>query len=282
VRLLRISEMEIGPNDRVFCHARLLPLLLWLAAFCADAAMLFDAITGKWKPGYIFGPVFLLFLLLFLRFVTPRFHPSNWLVRVNETGLFAQYRSYLNYQLPADDSTVVFISYGEIASARLIRERVQTPDPVHSGATQTQFLRYIELELASDTTPLASALQVEISAKPLMRKRWYGSGSTLYRDYPLTMNTPPFLRIRWNVVPRASRFLGFLRQYITIADPVALRQDFTQLQSLGHEEQQKQLRELAVRGEVIAAIYIARKLYGCSLGEATMMVDRLTDRQQPA
>ena len=282
MRLLRVSEMEIGPNDRVFCHARFLPLLLWLAAFCADAVMLFDAVTGKWKPGYIFGPVFLLFLLLFLRFVTPRFHPSNWLVRANDTGLFAQYRSYLNYQLPADDPTVVFISYGEIGSARLIRERVQTPDPVHSGATQTQFLRYIELELASDTAPLASALQVEISAKPQMRKRWYGSGSTLYRDYPLTMSTPPFLRIRWNVVPRASRLLGFLRQYITIADPVSLRQDFTQLQSLGHEEQQKQLRELAVRGEVIAAIYLARKLYSCSLGQATMMVDRLTERQQPA
>ena len=63
---------------------------------------------------------------------------------------------------------------------------------------------------------------------------------------------------------------------------MSLRQDFTQLQSLGRDEQQKQLRELAVRGEVIAAIYIARKLYGCSLGQATMMVDRLTDRQQPA
>jgi hypothetical protein len=62
--------------------------------------MILIAVTGKWKPGCIFSPALLFFLLLFLRFVTPRFHPSNWLVRANETGLFAQCRSYLNYQLP--------------------------------------------------------------------------------------------------------------------------------------------------------------------------------------
>jgi hypothetical protein len=281
MRLLRLIEVEIGLNDRVFRHARLRALLLWLAAFCGDAVMFFSAVTGKWKPGYIFGPALLLFLLLFLRFVTPRFHPSNWLVRANETGLFAQYRSYLNYQLPADEPSVVFISYGEITAARLIRERVQTPDLAHSGGTQTQFLRYIELELAGDTAPLESALQVERSAKPLMKKHWYGSGSTLYRDYPLTMSTPPFLRIRWDVVPRAARFLAYLRQYTRIADPVSLKQDFTRLQSLSHEEQQKQLRDLAVRGEIIAAIYIARKLYGFSMLQAKTMVDGLTNGQQP-
>jgi hypothetical protein len=40
--------------------------------------------------------------------------------------------------------SVVFISYGEIASARLVRERVEAPDPtkvVHKPKT----LRYVEL-----------------------------------------------------------------------------------------------------------------------------------------
>ena len=58
MRLLRLSEVEIGLNDRVFRHARLRALLLWLAAFCGDAVMFFNAITGKWKPGYIFGAAF--------------------------------------------------------------------------------------------------------------------------------------------------------------------------------------------------------------------------------
>ncbi|MGO9933717.1 MAG: hypothetical protein ACLPV8_18160 [Steroidobacteraceae bacterium] len=281
MRLFRLSEVEIRPNDRVFRHPRMRALLMWLAVFCADAAMFFYALTGKWKPGYIFGAFTLLFLLWTLRFVTARFHPSNWLVRAGESGLFAQYRSYLNYQLPLDEPSVVFIPYGEIASARLVRERMQTPDPVHSGATQTQFLRYIELELSGDTTPLANALQVERSAKAPVQKRWYGTSSTLYHDYPLAMTMAPFLRIRWDVAPRASKFLDYLRSYARIADPVSLRQDFTRLQSLGNEEQQKQLRDLTARGEVITAMYIAQKLYGCSLVQAKTMVDGLTDRERP-
>lgn len=48
-----------------------------MTAFRVDAVMFFSAITGNWKPGYIFGAALLLFLLLFLRFVTTRFSPSN-------------------------------------------------------------------------------------------------------------------------------------------------------------------------------------------------------------
>jgi hypothetical protein len=47
MRLLRLSEVEIGLNDRVFRHARLRALLLWLAAFCGDAVMFFSAVTGR-------------------------------------------------------------------------------------------------------------------------------------------------------------------------------------------------------------------------------------------
>jgi ribosomal protein L7/L12 len=52
-------------------------------------------------------------------------------------------------------------------------------------------------------------------------------------------------------------------------------QDFTQLQSLSLEQQQKQLRDLVGRGQTIAAIYIARKMHGCSLAEAKEIVERL-------
>jgi hypothetical protein len=91
--------------------------------------------------------------------VTARFHPSNWLVRANETGLSAQLRS-------------------------------------HPGATQTEYLRYVELKLSGDTALLADALQTERSEK---------ASSTLYRDYLLSMATPPL--------------------------PISLMQDFTRLQS---------------------------------------------------
>lgn len=276
MRLLRLQDVEISPNDRVFRHARVRALVIWLAALGGSLAMIFSGLTGKWKPGYVFGPFILLFVLLMMRLVTARFHPSNWLVRMNDAGLYIQYRSYLNYELPPDDPSVVFLSFGEVASAHLLKERVEAPDPAQTGRTETQFLRYVELEIPGNNAPLVSALSNERGESAPMKKRWYGgSSSTLYQDYPVTMSTPPFLRIRWDVVPRAKAFLEALRPYTVISDTVSLTHDFAHLQSLDRDAQQEQLRELAARGQTVTAIYAARTLYGCSLEEAKEMVDGL-------
>lgn len=281
MRLLRLQEVAIGSRDRVFRHSRMRVLIVWLAGFAATAAFFFGAYTRKWPPGYIFGSFLLLFVLLTLRMVTARFHPTNWLVRMNETGINVQYRSYLNYQLPPDEPSVIFLSLGEIASARLVKERVETPDPANRGATQAQYLRCIELELSSDTAFLADALQPERGERAPLKKRWYGSSSTLYRDYPVTMTSPPFLRIHWDVVPGAHKFLDALRPYTVISDTVSLTQDFTRLKSLNREDQKRQLRELAARGQRITAVYAARELYGCSLGKAKELVDSLRKNSTP-
>ena len=124
-------------------------------------------------------------------------------------------------------------------------------------------------------------MQAERGEPAPLQKHWYGTSSTLYRDYPVTLTAPTFLRIHWDVVPRAGKFLDPLRPYTVIADTVSLKQDFTQMKSLNREDQQKQLRELAARGQNITAMYAARKLYGCSLGEAKEMVDSLTKNKVP-
>jgi len=279
MHLLRPKEVEIGPADRVFRHARVRALILWLAGVAAAGALCFRAYTSKWPPGYFFGSFLLLFVLFTRRMVTARFHPSNWLVRMTATGFYLQYRSYLNYQLSAEDPSVAFFSFGEIASARLVKERVETPDPAKPGATQTQYLRYVELELSGDAARLADALSAERGEQAPAEKRWYGTSSTLYRDYPVNLIAPMFLRIRWDVVPGASKFLDALRPYTVIADPISLSADFTRMQSLSREEQEKQLRDLVARGQVITATYIARKLYGGSLGDAKQMVDSLHENK---
>src|ERR1041385_3171704 len=173
MRLLRLENVKIGPGDRIFRHSRMRALIVWLAGFAAAAAFFFNAYTRKWPPGYYFGSFLLLFVLLTLRMVTARFHPSNWLVRMNETGIYVQYRSYLNYELPPDDPSVLFLSLGEIASARRIKERLQTPNPARPNTTQTQFLHHVELELSGDVTSVANALNSERGESAPMRKRWY-------------------------------------------------------------------------------------------------------------
>jgi hypothetical protein len=271
MRLLRLSDVETSPNDRVFRYSRLHAIVVALAAVGGAGWLVFHAYTTGWKPGYYIGAVVLLFLELMRRFITARFRPSNWLVRMNDAGVFVQLRSYLNYHLPAGDLTVVFVDYSEIRSARLVKERVTTPDP--RGRKETQYLRYVELELVGNVAPLTKAVQDELAERAPAEKRWYGSSSTLYGDHPVRMEAPPFLRVRWAVVPGARKFLHALPQYVPIADPVSLTHDFTHLQSLSREEQQKQLRELVERGQIVTAIYIARKLYGCGLAEAKQMVE---------
>lgn len=277
MRLLRLRDVETGPNDRVFRHARLRALIFWLAGCGLATSLFYKAFTAKFPIGYIFGSGVLLFLLLTIRMVTARFHPSNWLVRMNETGIYVQYRSYLNYQLPADDPSVVFLSFGEIASARLIKERVVTPDPA-KGGSQTQYLRHVELELSGDTAPLADALQNERGEQAPLGKCWYGTTSTLYRDYPVAITAPTLVRIHWNVVPGTHKFLNALRPYTVIADAVSVSQDFTRMKSLSREEQQKRIRQFAARGDIINATYAARQLYGGNLAEAKRMVDSLREK----
>ena len=273
MRLLRLSDVETSLRDRVFHYSRVRALIFAFVAVGASGSLLLRAVSAHWNAGYYFAAVILLFLLLLKRFVTARFRSSNWLVRMNETGLFIQFRSYLNYHLPAQDLTVVFLSYGELGSARLVRERTRVSDS--QGRTATQVRRYIELEFVGDIQPLAKTLQAELMEKAPNEKRWYGSSSTLYQDHPVSMPSPPFLRLRWQVVPRARMFLEALRPYTTIGDPISTKEDFVHLQELSGEEQKKRLRELKERGESIAAIYMARKIYGCGLDQARSIIEQL-------
>lgn len=279
MRLLRLAEVETRA-DRVFAHSRSYALAVLAIALTAASWLVFHAATTGWKPGYYLAGVIVLFFEMMRRFVTARFRSSNWLVRMNDEGVYVQFRSYLNYHLPAEDLTVVFISYQEILSARLVRERVTVPDPSDQRSTTTQTLRYVELELAGDLTELVNALEAEMTEKAPKEKRWYGSSSTLYEDHPVRIQSPPFLKIRWQVLPRAQKFLESLRPYTTIADPVTTSEDFVDLESLSRETQRRRLRELAQRGETIAAISMARKLYGCGLAEAKAMVEELTERSR--
>jgi hypothetical protein len=275
MRLLRLSDVDTGPHDQVFYYSRVHALGFAFVALCGSAALLLRAASKHWNAGYYLTAVILLILLMMKRFATARFRQSNWLVRMIDTGMFIQFRSYLNYHLPADDLTVVFLAYNEIRVARRVRERARVSDS--QGRSATQIRRYIELELAGDVQVLAKALHAELVEKAPTEKHWYGSSSTLYEDHPVRMLSPPFLQLRWQVVPRAQKFLDALRPYTTIADPVSTSEDFVHLQALSPEEQKKRLRELKERGESIAAIYMARKIYGCGLGEARSIVENLHD-----
>ena len=273
MQLMRAAEVPQTERDLVFRASRLHAVVTVVA--CLVFCVWF--ILHTWphpKIAYIVTGVVLFVLLLMHQFVIGRFHPLNWLVRAGDEGLFIHFRSYLNEHLSPDDPTVVFLPYSEIHSARLVRERVTKPDM--NGRSTTEFQHWVELELATDPAPLVDALSTERDRPAATEKRWYGTSSTLYLDYPVQIQTPPFLRIRWQVVPRAKVLLDALRPRVEIAPEIKISEDFFSLQNLTAAEQQKKLRELNRRGQTMAAIYMARRLYGCSLTEATTLVRGLS------
>lgn len=277
MRLMRASEVPETPRDRLFRASKLHAVVFVLGCIGACAAMIWRHWPAP-RAAYYGSGVVLLFLLLGRQFVIARFHPSNWLVRVGDEGLFVHFRSYLNEHLSAEDPTVVFLSFGDIRSARLVHESVETRDI--SGKRETQRHRYVELELSIDPTQLAGALDTESGRPAVPEKRWYGTSSTLYQDYPVLMQSPPFVRIEWRAAPGPAAFLNALGQRVQIAPPVSVSEDFANMQNLSRDEQEKRLRNLDQRGQTIAAVYMARKLYALDLAGATNFVKSLRGESQ--
>ena len=277
MQFMRARDVPETSRDLVFRTSRLhaITLVVVIVAGCTYMVL------RPWPPRPInyYAAGGILFLLYLLRnFVIRRCHPSNWLVRTGDEGLFIHYRSYLNEDYSADDPTVVFLPYSEIRSARIIHEHKLTPTA--QGGTQVQFLKWVEFELAVDPAPLADALSAEFGHPLVPEKHWYGTTETVYQDYPVLMQTPPFLRVLWSVVPRVSVFLDAIRQRVEIVPPVTVKADYAHLQSLLPAEQEKKLREMQRRGETIAAVYMARRLHGSSLAEANDFVKKLAGGPQ--
>jgi hypothetical protein len=278
-QLHRLNDVDTSLGDRVFRYSPVRTALLCIVVACVGAAsVLIDWEGRRRSAGYIayyIAGVSFVGLVFMRRFFQARLRSSNWLVRMKSDGLLIQFRSYLNYHLPGEDVTVIFIPYRDIQSARMVLERAKIES--EDGTTQ-QTRRLVEFDLAGDLTPLAQALTAE-SAKPGPReKTWYGNTATLYRHYPVRMLSSPFLQVEWSVVPRAETFLDALRPYTTIAPPLVVTEDFLHIGSLNRKEQERRLRELDQRGQRIAAVYIATRIYGYDLTDATAFIEGLRPR----
>jgi len=275
--LLRASQLPPGDGDSVFRCSRWRAALLALVVFSCGVGCVYFGIrqpAGVSRyVGYYVGAIVLVGLLVLQRYITARFRPSNWLARLNASGVYLQFRSYLNDVLPDVDETVVFIGYHEIRSARLVIERTTFADAEGGRATKTT--RFVEFDVAADVALLAKALSVERARAAPSEHHWYGTSSTLYNDYPVQVEGPSFVRVRWSATPGASKFLEALKPAVQIAPPLSLFEDLTMLAAQTPEHQEQQLLKLAAAGQTMVAIYLARRLYGFDLTTAKTFVDRL-------
>jgi len=279
MQLLRIEEVQAHPDDKVYKHSRISGVIFLLIVMGGGAALMVNTYEkSASKVGYYVGAAIILFACLFINYAAAAFRGTNWLVRMSPTGLYVHLRSYLNYKLPPEDATVVFLSFPEIRSARLIKKTQTVPDPQGGGRTTTQFIRLVEMEIQGDISKLAQRLGDETGEQAPMEKKWWGgSSSTVYRDYPVTVvsssESGGVIQIRWSATPHAGAFLEALRPYTTILETVKVSEDFGNVKRLPREEQEKKIRELDANGQTIEAIYLTRQAYGCSLAEAKEKVE---------
>jgi len=280
MELLRLADVPASEGELEFRHSPARALLALSAGLGGGAALLWAGWrTRSWLPAAA-GGVVLLTLLVLRRLALARLRPSNWLLRVTDGGLFIQFRSHLNWHLPGEDLTVVFVPGREIRAVRLVRQRRLLPAAERGGRITQQRRRLVEFELAGDCAALARALAEERARRAPRERRWYGSTSTLYRHHPLRLSSPTTLQLEWCVVPSHRVLFERLGRHASVAPETRVEVDFRHLRQLPRREQDERLLELVETGEVVAAIQAAREIHSLGLTEARALVEGLRRRGQ--
>jgi hypothetical protein len=276
MQLMRLADVPVSARDQVFCYSRGRAICgtITLLGFILGA-FVYGQLMQSWLYHYL-GAITLFFLWLFRKLILARFHPSNWLVRMSDDGLWIKFRSYLNDHFPAEDLTVVFLAFAEIRSAKFVRERQEIPDTEERGrpTSSIRTRKYVELELAADCQQLTDELAHE-------RERVMGRVTgitTRYHDTPVFFAARDRLRVEWNVVPKAPAFLDAMTRHILVQPAERSSKDLADFDGLSQKEQEAKLLELAQSGDKIGAIAMARRLYSYDLAAAKQFVEELLDK----
>jgi len=276
IRLLQLADVRSSQDERVFGYSRTRALV---AATLGIIACIGLSLGGYYSGSgllYYVAAVCFVGLVVMQTFVRARFRPTNWLVRTTNAGMLVQLRSYLNYRFSTDDLTVAFLPYERMRLARAVRERRVIPERDRSARgidAVTEVRRtVIDLELTGDLTALSRAIDEEI-------QRCFGNGPirprTRYGHVPVRMKSTTVMQIEWKATPRADVLLEILNAHGISTSTSQETIDERGLASVDRTEQEKRLLQLVEAGHKIAAIDIARRLYGYDLTEAKAFVEGL-------
>ena len=284
MRLLRLADVPPAGASLVFRRSPARALAAYaLTALATGVLAWFAWRLGSWLLAYL-AALLVIGLLLTRGALRARLGSANWLVRLGPEGMHVQFRSHLNAHMPAPDLTVVSIPYADVRSARAVREHrtVAYRDAGHRSEREVlEWRRYVELELAADTTALAQALADELARTAPRARRWYGSSSTTHRHYPVRLSTPSTLELEWRVTPSSTVFLEQLGRFVRVEPVESRRVDFRDLDAVSRAEQERRIATLAQTGQEMAALSAARSLFGLDLAEARDLVERLRRRGSP-
>ena len=269
-------------NARIYRH----PLFLTTFFFYLFLGLGIVAVAYLFDP-YMFGPrhsdlsplmyFFIAFDLIFLKITASilraRKKATNWLVQQSDNGLLIKIRSYLNYHLDPDVISIVEIAYSEMTWMRKVNETkiVNTSD----GEAKHQS-EYLEIKLqTTNSKQLAEHIKAVRKRRAPAVKKWYGSSSTKYQDYPVTMHEDNVLRIEWHVKPSIDELFFYAKGHVVLNESIDTETDTTNVEKLTEDEQTKLIKALLARGDEIQAIKIVKQLYNFDTTEAFRYIGEL-------
>lgn len=262
-RLVALAEANAGtpvfearPQVRgawaAFVVLTLLSVVGWIGPFLAPAPLWAQGLAAVWFGGWS-G----LFARLAWHVVAGARSPAGWALRAGPEGLKVNLRSHLNYRHPAGDEVV----------AVLPRSRVRRLAFVGEGRRA-----FLEVEGWSDLAFLRAAVDAETGR---LSRPGFGSGRV--RHVPVTVDEGR-LRIAWRdaartLSPTPAAAEAALGRWFPIGR--RLESDLAEIASLPRAAQERRLAQMARSGETVAAIALARELWGLNLTEARERIDAL-------
>jgi len=278
MRFYKLDEVPMGPDDVVFKESPIrsaIAAIIFLGLGIAAVTCAFLKWPSHESPVaffYFLGGLLVLVGVACLFNFRARLKPSNWLIRCQLSGLFLKYRAYENWRMPADTLQVVGFEYGEIAWAKLVKERRKSPNTDGKGGYQIQWLTYIDLGL---TNPDLSALDTNLAAERKIRPTTGINMVTL--DYPVQVQPNGVVEVRWNagIRPTAKKALEVLGRRVKILETERRVTDLTHHAGANPEEEKAKILALAKSGDHFGAVKLAQQVYGYNLTQATNFVDGL-------
>lgn len=268
-RLVALAEANAGtpafearPQVRgawaAFVVLTLLSVVGWIGPFLTPAPLWAQGLAALWFGGWS-G----VFARLAWRVVAGSRSPAGWALRAGPEGLKVNLRSHLNYRHPAGD---------EVAAV-LPRSRVRRLTFVGEGRGA-----FLEVEGWSDLDFLRAAVDAEARRWSRLSSVWGRA-----RHVPVTIDQGR-LRIAWRdaartLSPTPAAAEATLGRWFPIGR--RLEADLAAIASLPRPAQERRLGQMARSGEAVAAIAVARELWGLNLTEARQRIDALASLDSP-
>ncbi|MDB5386234.1 MAG: hypothetical protein JWM11_1880 [Planctomycetaceae bacterium] len=267
--------------------AAVVRLIVWSGVFITPAIL-------GWQYGYhwVLGIGTLVFMIIFpalLRDVAGQFRETNWVLRIDSTGVWINLISYRDKV--SEGVSVVWLDYSEIASVGWHAESYSTPSQMAGTGPNSQgsisgdtIWRdvFLEIRLSHDQTGDLQAALNHLRSQAASDKR--PAAQSLFRSqhFPVWLLEPAVLRVTWTsshrvvIAPRILKVLARLETYVRLAEPTQGKRP--NWNKLAVEDRLQLARELVhVHGAYSEAVTLLVRSGDMSYSDATTLVQRFED-----